>query len=425
MSEREFEEYWWSCIGYAATSGAAILVLIGLFAFVPAVRRRWLPLPRVRPGLWTGRDVVLAFFVFTGFPLVVAMLLFQIGFFTPLIGPPPDTDAPRPVQGIYYGRCSVISSPLGLTVTMAVLLMMMYVRSGARHHHYGLTWARCPANLGLGLASVIVVTPLILSIHKLATSVLGETPNPIIDFARALEHEWEWSFIAFQLVVAAPILEETVFRGLLTGWLQRATLAGHLAVISASVLVGVLRGWFEDAETGGTTDRVLPVVFAFLLAGGYALAMFRLARRFGLHDEEIQDWTPKPGGTPLPENVAWSHETRRQHDETRLDAWRKANARLAVFGAAMLFAMFHVTAWPAPIALFPLALIFGALAQRTQSLIGPIVLHGCFNLVSFIALFGTVHYGTAENGKAATTPATPSGAPAAISIPSSQLPRFK
>lgn len=53
----------------------------------------------------------------------------------------------------------------------------------------------------------------------------------------------------------------------------------------------------------------------------------------------------------------------------------------AVFGTALLFGMLHVGVWPTPIPLFVLGLGLGWLAWRTQSLVGPIVLHALFNAV--------------------------------------------
>jgi membrane protease YdiL (CAAX protease family) len=43
--------------------------------------------------------------------------------------------------------------------------------------------------------------------------------------------------------------------------------------------------------------------------------------------------------------------------------------------------------WPTPVALFVLALGLGALAYRTQSLVGPVVLHGLFNGFNCLVLF--------------------------------------
>ncbi len=69
-----------------------------------------------------------------------------------------------------------------------------------------------------------------------------------------------------------------------------------------------------------------------------------------------------------------------------------------------------------------MALVLGAIATRTQSLVGPIVYHALFNVVASIALYGSVAYAPARNGNAQTTPARPS---ITTSVPASQLPLRK
>jgi membrane protease YdiL (CAAX protease family) len=67
--------------------------------------------------------------------------------------------------------------------------------------------------------------------------------------------------------------------------------------------------------------------------------------------------------------------------------WRgRTPVALAIFATAALFASVHASVWPTPIPLFILALGLGALAHRTRSLVGPIVLHGLFNGVSCVQL---------------------------------------
>jgi len=58
----------------------------------------------------------------------------------------------------------------------------------------------------------------------------------------------------------------------------------------------------------------------------------------------------------------------------------------ALFGTAVLFACIHTSVWPTPVPLLVLGLGLGLLAQRTQSLVGPIVLHGLFNAISCVQL---------------------------------------
>ena len=58
---------------------------------------------------------------------------------------------------------------------------------------------------------------------------------------------------------------------------------------------------------------------------------------------------------------------------------------------SLLFASVHAPQWPAPIALFVLALVIGTVYYRTGSLIAAIFMHATFNglstLVLFLALF--------------------------------------
>src|SRR5262249_54577062 len=51
----------------------------------------------------------------------------------------------------------------------------------------------------------------------------------------------------------------------------------------------------------------------------------------------------------------------------------------ACYSTSLLFATMHASAWPSPVPLFVLALGLGWLAQRTQSIVGPVVLHALFN----------------------------------------------
>jgi membrane protease YdiL (CAAX protease family) len=65
---------------------------------------------------------------------------------------------------------------------------------------------------------------------------------------------------------------------------------------------------------------------------------------------------------------------------------RVLGARSGIALSALVFAVLHSDAWPAPIPLFVLALFLGYLAHHTNSLIGPITLHATFNAVSMTLL---------------------------------------
>ncbi|MBI2808944.1 MAG: CPBP family intramembrane metalloprotease [Planctomycetes bacterium] len=390
-------ELQWNAIAYAMVAAGGVLAILGLWLYFPGLRARWLPLPRLRPGRWAGYDVFLAFCVEIGFPALIVLLLVLIGFFTPLIGSPPDQNAPKVEQTVYSFRARNISSPLALTVTLGMILAMMFARAGARPQQYGLSWARGPANIALGIAAFVVARPVIIGIFALAVLVYQDESQALKRFGQQNPPAWEWLLFGFQTTIAAAILEEILFRGLLQGWLRRASLIGHaLALIwtmflAADALVSV------DAQTKAVSihwSALAPIAAAGLGIAGYVFWMSRLRREFDLTDEEFRDWQVQPRGMSLEpgelteEQTAQKRRELRTENERRSQRWADANAKLAILGSALLFAVFHP--WPGALALFPMGLLLGWLSWRTQSLVGPITFHALFNLTTFIAFYGSV-----------------------------------
>ncbi len=421
------DELWWTASAYAALAGAAVVALGGLAVFLAASKKRWLPLQRLRPGTWTGLDVLLAFFVVQGVPYLIALLLLMMGFFDPLLGPAPALDPPDPDLKWYLLRCDMLASPLTLAATLGVLFAVFYLRCQTQPRRYGLSWARWPANLGLGIVGFLSATPVVLGLYALITLAHPEEQM----FAELAKHMqgWEWIFLALQTIVRAPLLEEIFFRGILLGWLRRASLGGHVSVGAVTIFIAVQ----QASGAPSIWDSVGPGAFAAVCAAGYAFWMYRMARRFRLNETEIRYWQLEPvnfthdaEATATEEDLPEMRRQFRDADERRRQQWALQNAWLAVYGSAMLFAVFHTGAWPAPVALLVLALVLGWLAMRTQSLIGPITVHALFNVVAFITLYGSTQFVPAPNGNAETTALRPSLVGSMTSsVPASQLPLRK
>ena len=68
-------------------------------------------------------------------------------------------------------------------------------------------------------------------------------------------------------------------------------------------------------------------------------------------------------------------------------AQRPVHAWLAIVLTSLLFASVHAPQWPAPIALFALAVVIGTVYYRTGSLIAAIFMHATFNGLSTLLLF--------------------------------------
>jgi membrane protease YdiL (CAAX protease family) len=428
----------WNGIVYGVVAASALLALLGMWLFVPALRRRWFPLPRLRPGTWSGFEVFFAGCVFVGFGGMIVDLLNQMGFFGPLIGPEPK--ASRLERAVYSLRCSYITSPLTFTVIMGLLFAMMFARTRSRPHHYGLSWSRWQVNLALGIAAFVLAWPVIIGIHALMFHIFTmmfhiftKQEDPLELLGKQNLPRWEWLLFAFHTTVASPVLEEILFRGILQGWLRRASLVGHVAILLVMIAVVSqnLVLYDTEAETFSYNwDQTVPMLLTLLAAAGYGYVMFRLARDFGLNEAELRPWQPLPSELPL-HPVGQSDdqvgEMRKQillGDVERSQRWAEANANLAIFGSALLFAVAHP--WPNAIALFVMGLVLGWLSRRTQSLIGPITFHALFNLTTFIVFYGSVLTAPEQNGNAQTTAARPSVAGSiATSVPASQLPLRK
>jgi membrane protease YdiL (CAAX protease family) len=420
------DELLWTARAYAALAGIALVAIFGLALVLFVSKKHWLPLQRLRPGSWTGYEVFLAVCVVNGLPLLPVAILMMIG---SLLGEPKDIALPGLAVRSFWMRVIMVASPLTFAATLAIAFSGLYLRCKTRPRDYGLSWMRWPANLGLGITAFLLITPVVLGLHALVS--LGDKgEHPFVELSRNM-HGWEWLFLAFQTIVQAPVLEEILFRGLLLGWLRRASLGGHIVVAVMTIVVALALAP-RAGDTPSVWDFAGPGLFATLCATGYALWICWLARRFHLNGFEMQQWKPESinfvhDGTVLAsEDALRIMPQHREDDGRRRQDWTQKNAWLAVYGSAMLFAVCHTGMWPAPVALIVLALVLGWLAVRTQSLIGPITLHALFNLVSFIALYGTTLSAPPPNGNVATTAARPSLLGSMInSVPASQLPLRK
>jgi Type II CAAX prenyl endopeptidase Rce1-like len=85
--------------------------------------------------------------------------------------------------------------------------------------------------------------------------------------------------------------------------------------------------------------------------------------------------------------LAKSGEAMRIDQQPLLEpAGSEPRSSVAIVSTSLLFAAMHAAQWPAPIAIFVLAVALGALYQRTGSLIAAIAMHGTFNGFSTLLL---------------------------------------
>ena len=210
----------------------------------------------------------------------------------------------------------------------------------------GITTRNLGRNVIAGLVFAVIFVPGSYGIQALALQALeavGSKPQDHL-FTRlgsAGLSPVEWGLLLFGAVVAAPVWEELVYRGLIQPWVLHNGRLGSLVVLGlAALLAGqaVAAAWIPSPSV-----RELAIVFAPLWILALLVGVFHFIDR---------------------RNTTWG----------------------GLFASAVLFAWIHASVWPSPVPLVWLALGLGWLAWRGKSLAGAIVLHAVFNAVACAAL---------------------------------------
>jgi membrane protease YdiL (CAAX protease family) len=333
---------------------AAGVLLYGLVAAgAVLLGRRLLPPPRQRAVPWTAFEIVTAIFLVELFWMTVSLqFLLHSGLGEAWAGPEAvealrsrSADPGAEVSQLrLFVRASLLAFPLR-ALTVPFLLARL---SGTRPYQLGLTLHRWRQNLALGVLGCAVVAPPVHALHLGVQQLYKHlSPESVTDHAFTELGQQatpgDLAVIVLLAVVAAPVLEETVFRGMLQPWLARRPWGGHLAVGLAAAWAVVVAPGDWQALLHGPGPEALRVASPLLFVAALLPAYAWVCRR-----------------------------------------WRSEGS--ALFGTALLFAMTHSKVWPSPVPLFVLALALGWLARRTGSLVGPVVLHALFNAIASVQL---------------------------------------
>ncbi len=359
--DSNFEE----AAGYLLGWGVLALATSPLALCVWCLRRRR---PLTPVGLepmkvsWDGADIFAAFFLVQ---LVIPPLCFVVlnksGVLGLVYGHPLTANSTAGTEDLDRVRLTLWVAIMAFPLQALTVPVLLTLRHGTRAAALGLTTRRFALDSLRGWLVWVVLTPIVAAVHIGVSWVYGATHglppdrHPVQQLAEARDVlPVEWVLLIGSAVIAAPFLEELLFRGLVQPWLSRRSYGNPIVwgVCLGLAFLDLLhkRGLppiDRLSEWPANVRDLEPAVFVVLLGPG-VLLFPRLVRR----------WLPDP------------------------------NVSAAIYTTSLFFAISHVSVWPTPVPLFLLALGLGYLAHRTGSLVGPILCHSLFNGVACVTLLG-------------------------------------
>ncbi len=213
---------------------------------------------------WTGADVAFLFLLsVVVWPGVVSWLLARLGFFEWMYGPAAPGELPESVKFKQSLWINVFAFPLDVVTILGFLRLS----SQARLYHLGLTCHRGLQNVLLSLVVWATVTPgiylLAFAVDVGSERILHQAPeeHPLIKLAQERPGPAELAAIVFAAIIAAPIREELLFRGVLQRWCMVRAWGSDVVLAAALTLA-----WLEGGSKG-----LWPVLFVLAMIPGYVL----------------------------------------------------------------------------------------------------------------------------------------------------------
>ena len=363
--------------GLAAIGFLALMMLSGCLAsWVWALHRlsKGLPLLEPTPGTprpvpWGGLSIVGVVAIYVALQALVGIGYGVAGRFGLLERPGGGTLPPHVIVAIMAAVNLLL---------LAVVPAFLRRTSGASLSDF---LPDGPAGIGRGLkrglVAFLVLAPLVYGAFYLATRYFPPSDHPISEVMTGRRTTAMAALVMISAVVAAPIAEELLFRGVLLGW---------LTTVTCGLQKSKPRWGFGDETWESSRVDESPWLDREAFPNepngrGPSSDAVGPWPEFEPFPNEPKPAGPRPtiGGLPL---AAWG-----------------ANALVSVGFAAM-----HAEQWPAPIPLFVLSMGLGWLSQRTGGLAASIGLHMAFNgFATAILLIGS--FGGVPLEEKAATPA--------------------
>lgn len=403
-------------------------MLVIAWGFRAFLQGRLFPPQRERAVPWNGWQLlVLVILIQLFWPAATYWALHETGLLPVLSGVDGDVgmEEQSAASSIHRARESLWAFAAMFPLQIATIVGLLAVTSRTRPADLGLTTERFGHNVLLGALGWMLLTPPVFILNLIINLLyrrlldLTDEEHPLMRLLRVEPRAAETVLIVLTAVVAAPVLEELLFRGVLQPWFAGRRGRGLIA-LGAAIALALSQRWTKMqaawADDGwlGMLEEGAAIGFVVVLIPGY----FMIRQLAGaLAPPEIpspMSLTPPTGyedgiQTELPPQTAITAalppETSLAPRLSRRE--RAMNNAGAIYATAVLFAAAHSSIWPTPISLFVLALGLGYVVYRTQSIVGSITLHALFNGLSCVVLLLAPQ---SANGNEATSamPAAPS-----------------
>ncbi len=383
------EQFGPSLLSWAILAAVSALPVLLLWRYLPQPGTL-LPRQHTRLVPWGAWDVgMLSFLCLIFLPGLLSEILTKTGVFGHLYGTGPDSPANASPTGLATARFGLWAAVTAFPFQLATIIAVLCLLGQARPYHFGLSRRNAMRHALLGWVWWFCLTPPVLIVNGLAvwgywltTGVMPEE-HPFARLAQDNPLLFEELLIVVAALVIAPVFEELFFRGILQPWLAQQAWGGAFAMGGAVVLALFLSFPSLMQHEQGIVVILQPVFFALtMMIVGYLAIYVFLRHRFVRPDTAS-----------------------------------------AIYGTALLFAVFHTAVWPTPIPLFLLGLGLGYLAFRTQGTIAPIIMHSLFNAVAVMSLVLAQAW-PVTHGKDVTSAEQPPPCSSTSSmVPGSWLPR--
>jgi len=363
LSSEGIERFFASLCLLALPAGAAIA---GIRYFIPSARGPFFPPQRVRLAPWRLMDVALVVFIFVGMDYGAASIFglrepdrtlgielrvqtqsevaagLPGGGFS-LLAPLARARAAHAIEEADQAFRQVSATALVRPLQILAILFVLTRVAGGQLYQLGITLAHFPKVLAAGLLTGIVVSLLANLIYWLVLQFEPPRPHPVETLVVHSASGAVLFMILFTVLIGAPVLEELIFRGLLQPIMVNSPEVPDVVLLIT--LIGIIANGTFQVWQHGFLANPWPIVLLVGTGSGYMGFEWLMSR-----------WIIRPG------------------------------AARAIYATSILFAVLHLSNWPTPVPLFFMSLGVGYLGYRTQSLIGPIVAHSFFNLVTMVGL---------------------------------------